>query len=1530
MAGEGGAITVGAVAVDIVPSAQNFLGKLIKEVGPDVAAVAKTAGASIEKEISSGTSDGVKKGLKDGKKGAAKDGADAGAKFSGGFAAAVKSGMAAVQASLGSISVKAEVDADVSDARAEVMALKREIAAFSNKTIDISLDDRAVLAKVAAIKAALSALSESNTDLGIGSEIRNAYHAVDGLVERMQAANTQTGAFAQKIDDYYKSILKTFTDTDIDLPIDVDTGDVDAATLQVDELRRTVARFRQDNAGGLLDGNAVKAQIASIVSQLGALEKVELNDRLAYEVRAVRKDTDGLVEDLAGVKKVKVEADTKPAKVELEGFAREIARVAESASKAISVRVDLDDDQVYPALAKVKAALRDIVARIGVDLDDSEALDQIRVLRQQLAEVERKRTANIGVSQDFKTVTGIFDKFVGDLDKSTGTLDAYSAKLRNIARTASAQISVRADLDDDEVYSRLAEIKAALNGIVARIGVDMDDAEALARIRVLNAQIKDLTKKKSINIEVDREVENVSSVFDRAQTSISNASKGISSLQEAFNKMTPAALLANAQVVGFTVGLPAIIALAVFALTSLAGILSFVGMAAIGAGLGIGVMALALTKVTAAIQEREQAAKQAAAQAAQDAATEFSNATAVVNANEAIASAEKALTRARTSGQKSVTQSARTLAGAERNLTAAQEKEKDARKKLSQAYVDAKNDLKKLTAEIISNRIEQQKTVASIHQSREAYNALLADPTASQSAIQAAQAEYNTQEANLKKLRAEQSKNETEKARYDAVGLEANAGVISAQAALKSAIESVTDATDAQKTAAENAAQTQIDATNSVNDAEEALAQARTDRANLLKQQALAAAATTASRTASTSTFDELTDGAKSFVEFYEQKIKPVIDDLFKTAQDSGVLSGIVGFLDAVRPLLPSVKELIGTVGHEVGVFLIQIGNFLASDEGKDFIAFLGDMVKKLEPIMASLAKSGLKIMFTLLEALAPVIEEMGPQLAVMAEQFAVMFAEFVKSDEFKALIQMMIDNGPLLLTLILDLLKVLVDVMVALGPVAKILVQILDWVLKFLDFLGPAVIQYLLLGIATIFVALWDTLVGLFQRGWDELTSQTMGFLTGVRDVFVGFWHWFADGWTGIWDDAWNQIVEWGRNIEGFWQGLVDGFGRIWDGIVGFVRAPLRTAIGFVNDYLIAGFNTVSAVVHGPHIDAIAVPGASTGMIVPGYQSSKRDEVPTMLRKGEGVLVPEVVRELGPATILEWNRRANLGQRVRHYATGGIVDGEPGGLAGTLLGRVRDKVTDGAESALGEVGESTFGKLTLGMADTLLTSIGSWLVEKVKALGDAIGDAASDVAGFVKSLFGAEEPSAHEQGSMATPVTAAAYAKSMLGQFGWDSTDMTNLAKLWNGESGWRWNAKNPDSGAYGIPQSLPATKMASVGADWATNAFTQVLWGMGYIKDRYGDPTNAYLTWLGRTPHWYDTGGYLPPGLTLAYNGTGRNERVMTHEQEQEMLRERALRGGADVNVYVHDGKVSGLISAEVDRQFGTLADSFVYGGV
>jgi hypothetical protein len=69
--------------------------------------------------------------------------------------------------------------------------------------------------------------------------------------------------------------------------------------------------------------------------------------------------------------------------------------------------------------------------------------------------------------------------------------------------------------------------------------------------------------------------------------------------------------------------------------------------------------------------------------------------------------------------------------------------------------------------------------------------------------------------------------------------------------------------------------------------------------------------------------------------------------------------------------------------------------------------------------------------------------------------------------------------------------------------------------------------------------------------------------------------------------------------------------------------------------------------------------------------------------------------------------------------------------------------------------------------------------------------------------------------------------------------------------ESGWNHTAMNPSSGAYGIPQSLPGTKMATAGADWQTNPATQISWGLGYISGRYGSPCNAWAH--SQAVNWY-----------------------------------------------------------------------------
>ena len=100
-------------------------------------------------------------------------------------------------------------------------------------------------------------------------------------------------------------------------------------------------------------------------------------------------------------------------------------------------------------------------------------------------------------------------------------------------------------------------------------------------------------------------------------------------------------------------------------------------------------------------------------------------------------------------------------------------------------------------------------------------------------------------------------------------------------------------------------------------------------------------------------------------------------------------------------------------------------------------------------------------------------------------------------------------------------------------------------------------------------------------------------------------------------------------------------------------------------------------------------------------------------------------------------------------------------------------------------------------------------------------------------------------------PAGARAYAAGRLSAFGWGQDQQRCLVNLWQRESGWRTSANNSSSGAYGIPQSLPGDKMASVGADWRTNYRTQIEWGLRYISSRYGSPCAAWQH--SEDKNWY-----------------------------------------------------------------------------
>ncbi|QDG67296.1 lytic transglycosylase domain-containing protein [Pseudarthrobacter sp. NIBRBAC000502772] len=96
--------------------------------------------------------------------------------------------------------------------------------------------------------------------------------------------------------------------------------------------------------------------------------------------------------------------------------------------------------------------------------------------------------------------------------------------------------------------------------------------------------------------------------------------------------------------------------------------------------------------------------------------------------------------------------------------------------------------------------------------------------------------------------------------------------------------------------------------------------------------------------------------------------------------------------------------------------------------------------------------------------------------------------------------------------------------------------------------------------------------------------------------------------------------------------------------------------------------------------------------------------------------------------------------------------------------------------------------------------------------------------------------------GAVNDPAGAKNYAAGQLGAYGWGQDQFPCLASLWTKESNWLTTATNPYSGAYGIAQSLPASKYASAGSDWLTSYRTQVNWGLSYIADRYGSPCGAW----------------------------------------------------------------------------------------
>ncbi|WP_246150327.1 lytic transglycosylase domain-containing protein [Agromyces intestinalis] len=190
---------------------------------------------------------------------------------------------------------------------------------------------------------------------------------------------------------------------------------------------------------------------------------------------------------------------------------------------------------------------------------------------------------------------------------------------------------------------------------------------------------------------------------------------------------------------------------------------------------------------------------------------------------------------------------------------------------------------------------------------------------------------------------------------------------------------------------------------------------------------------------------------------------------------------------------------------------------------------------------------------------------------------------------------------------------------------------------------------------------------------------------------------------------------------------------------------------------------------------------------------------------------------------------------------------------AGAAVTAAQGKV-DAAALAATVANLDDYERLSPSRVFTLVTQA-EQLTQDVQARVAEFDRVAAEQAAAAKAAEEAAAAQAAEEAASSGPSTssrpaapsnpseAQAIARGLMASmYGWGDDQFGCLVELWNHESGWNVYASNGSSGAYGIPQALPGSKMASAGGDWETNPATQITWGLGYVAGRYGTPCGAW----------------------------------------------------------------------------------------
>jgi hypothetical protein len=389
------------------------------------------------------------------------------------------------------------------------------------------------------------------------------------------------------------------------------------------------------------------------------------------------------------------------------------------------------------------------------------------------------------------------------------------------------------------------------------------------------------------------------------------------------------------------------------------------------------------------------------------------------------------------------------------------------------------------------------------------------------------------------------------------------------------------------------------------------------------------------------------------------------------------------------------------------------------------------------------------------------------------------------------------------------------------------------------------AVAWLIALGPIALIVAAVAAAAVLIVVYWDEISSAVTGAVRWVIDFVKSHWEIILSIIAGpiglavaLIVDNWATIVGVFQSAIGFvvdiwttgWNAVWGALQAVWATITGFLTALPGAVIGYFTGAVSWLYNAGADIIGGLWNGLKAVWGDVTGWLggIPGAILGYFTNGTTwLLQSGK-----DIVTGL-------WDGIKNIWESVVQW-----FKDLPGKVLDALgIHSPPEWAVDAGEWILKGITKGL--GLGVGSVVNFMKGIAGRFVGPLKDAWD--GAFAAVVGGNFLELFG---------GSFVE------LGRNMAASMGWTGAQFEALNRLWGGESGWNPSARNPSSGAYGIPQALPASKMGAQAqasnSDIGSRAAAQIHWGLGYIQSVYGTPVNALNKWLARAPHWYEQGAW------------------------------------------------------------------------